>query len=44
MYYKITDRGLDYKHKKILSDRERQIDKLFESIIKKGVLPENLKK
>ena len=42
---KITDRGLDYKHKKkFLSDRERQIDKLFESIIKKGVLPENLKK
>lgn len=42
---KLKDRNLNYKNKNdFLNKREKQIDKLFELILKQGVLPANNKK
>ncbi len=42
---KIKDRGLDYKNvSNFLSGREKQINRLFESITKNNIYPVNIKK
>jgi len=42
---KIKDRGLDYRNtSNFLSGREKQINKLFDSIIKNNIYPINIKK
>ena len=42
---KIKDRGLDYKNaSNFLSGREKQINRLFDSIIKNSIYPSNKRK